>query len=265
MEPSRNALGLDFLARVEGHRRAGIVTALSGVAPDLARLAIEFAYGELYPRPHLDLCQRQLVTVSALSALGGLEPQLRFHAAGALNVGCTPRQLVELMIHLVIYAGFPAALNGTAVLRQVFEERGVQPETSVSSPAGGSGSSYDAGLDALKSIDGEVGERVIASLKDIAPDLGRFIVDFAFGQIYTRAGLDLQQRELVTVAALAAMGSASPQFKVHAQGFLNVGGTQEQLIEVAIHLCAYAGFPRAINAALAIQEVLSERGDDPAS
>lgn len=256
MQDARTTAGRNLLAEVEGSHQASIVAALADVAPDLAQLAIGFAYGEIYGRPGLDLAQRQLVTVSALAAMGGLEPQLRFHVAGALNVGCQPRQLVELMIHLVVYAGFPAALNGTAVLRQVFLERGV-----VVDPSGTKleGDSYQAGLEALRKIDGEAGEKVISSLEDIAPDLGRCIIDFAFGQVYTREGLDLHQRELITVASLAAMGCATPQLKVHTHGFLNVGGTREQLVEVAIQIAAYAGFPRAVNAALAIQDVLRER------
>ncbi len=256
MNDARTATGRNLLAEIEGSHQASIVAALADVAPDLARLAIGFAYGEVYARPGLGLDQRQLVTVSALAAMGGLEPQLRFHVAGALNVGCQPRQLVELMIHLVVYAGFPAALNGTAVLRQVFHERGIVAEPTASTPQH---DSYQAGMAALREIDGEAGEKVISSLKDIAPDLGRSIVDFAFGQVYTRAGLDLHQRELITVASLAAMGCATPQLKVHTHGFLNVGGTREQLVEIAIQVAAYAGFPRAVNAALAIQDVLRER------
>lgn len=256
MEDARTAAGLKLLAQIEGNPQASIVAALADVAPDLAQLAIGFAYGEIYGRPGLDLPQRQLVTVSALAAMGGLEPQLRFHVAGALNAGCRPQQLVELMIHLVVYAGFPAALNGTVVLRQVFQERGIVVEPTASKPPH---DTHQAGMAALREIDGEAGEKVISSLKDISPDLGRSIIDFAFGQVYTREGLDLHPRELITVASLAAMGCATPQLKVHTHGFLNVGGTREQLVEIAIQIAAYAGFPRAINAALAIQDVLRER------
>jgi 4-carboxymuconolactone decarboxylase len=96
-------------------------------------------------------------------------------------------------------------------------------------------------------------------LADLAPDLGRFIIEFAFGDVYTRVGLNLVQRELVTVAALAAMGTAAAQIKVHMHGLLNVGGTRDQLVEVLIHVAAYAGFPAAINAMLIAQEVLVER------
>lgn len=203
---------------------------------------------------------RQLATVAALAAMGGLEPQLKFHIAGALNVGCRPSHLVELMTHLVIYAGFPAALNGIAATREVFREKGIvaQP-TPLGEPTI---SRLEAGLAALHEVDGAVGTRVIDSLSDIAPDLGRFIVEFAFGEIYTRPGLNLFLRELVTVAVLAAMGSATPQLKVHMHGFLNVGASREQLVETIIHIAAYAGFPRAINAALAAREVLADRAAD---
>lgn len=262
MHDDRQAIGRALLAKIEGSENASLVQAMAGVAPDLAKLAIGFVYGDIYSRSGLNLQQRQLVTVAALATMGGLEPQLRFHIAGALNVGCPPRQLVELMIHLVIYSGFPSALNGTAALRQVFKENFIEPEPSAAAES--DPDTFSAGLAALQQIDGEAGEKVISSLQAISPDLGRFIIEFAFGQVYTRGGLDLHQRELVTVASLAVMGSATPQLKIHSHGFLNVGGTQEQLIEIAIQIAAYAGFPRAINAALAIQDVLRERTELPA-
>ena len=96
-------------------------------------------------------------------------------------------------------------------------------------------------------------------MTDRVLDLGRFIIEFGFGDIYTRPGLSLVQRELITVAALAALGTAAPQLKVHVHGFLNVGGTCDQLVEALIHIAAYAGFPAAINAMLAAREILAER------
>lgn len=258
MNTQTMTLGRAQLSAIEQTDEPSLVEALRDIAPDLASLAIGFVYGEIYPRPGLDLRHRQLVTVAALAAMGGLEPQLRFHLAGALHAGCTPVELVELMNHLVVYAGFPAALNGIAAAREVFAKQGVAVNTGTPAPDQG-GSRFEAGLARLREIDGEVGERVLASLEDIAPDLGRFIIEFAFGDIYTRPGLDLVSRELVTVAALAAIGSATPQLKVHMHGLLNVGGSREQMVEAIIHLAAYAGFPRAINAALAAKAVLAER------
>ncbi len=256
--------GLDCLCMIEATGRPSIIDALADIAPDLARLAVSFVYGEIYPRPHLTIKDRQLVTVAALAALGNAKPQLKFHIAGALNVGSSPTEIVELMMHLVVYAGFPAGLNGVFAAKEAFEERGLNfaPPESTSLPHE---TRFRTGLDALSRIDGHAGEKVISSLASVAPDLGRFIIEFGFGEIYTRPGLGLLERELITVAALTALGNATPQLKVHAHGLLNVGGTREQLVETVIHVAAYAGFPVAINAMLSAEDVLAERESEQAS
>lgn len=258
-----HAEGLARLCQLEGTDRPSIIDTLADIAPDLASLTISFAYGQVYSRPQLDLRQRQLATVAMLAALGHCRPQLKFHIAGALNAGCSSTELVELMVHAVVYAGFPAGLNALSAAREVFAERGVQhvPQTVAAGSGSESGNQdrYHAGWQALRHIDGHAGEQVIASLADLAPDLGRFIVEFSFGDVYTRPGLDLLQRELATVAMLAAMGTGAPQLRVHIHGLLNVGGTREQLVEVLIQVAVYAGFPAAINGLLVAQAVLAER------
>ena len=91
---------------------------------------------------------------------------------------------------------------------------------------------YARGWNKLKEIDGEVGERVIAALAPIAPDFGRLLVEFGFGDIYSRPQLDLKSREIATIAALAALGNAQPQLKVHVEAALNVGCTRDEIVEV---------------------------------
>jgi 4-carboxymuconolactone decarboxylase len=118
---------------------------------------------------------------------------------------------------------------------------------------------YDRGFEKLKEIDGEAGERVIDSLKDISPDFARYIIEFPFGDIYSRTGLDLKSREIATVAALVTMGNALSQLKVHINGALNVGCSQTEVIEVIIQMAVYAGFPAALNGLSAAKEVFDER------
>ena len=118
---------------------------------------------------------------------------------------------------------------------------------------------YANGWEKLKEIDGDAGEKVIESLKDIAPDLGRYIIEFAFGDIYSRPGLDLKSREIATVAALTALGNAQPQLKVHIHGALNVGCTREEVVEVILQMAVYAGFPAALNGIAVAKEVFQER------
>ena len=118
---------------------------------------------------------------------------------------------------------------------------------------------YLRGWAKLNEIDGEQGERVIASLSDIAPDFARLLIEFPFGDIYTRPGLDLKTRELAVVAALTALGNAAPQLKVHIHGALNVGCSRQEVIEVIMQMAVYAGFPAALNGLFAAKEVLADR------
>ncbi len=117
---------------------------------------------------------------------------------------------------------------------------------------------YQQGWKKLAEVDGEAGQRVLESLQDIAPDLGRYIIEFAFGDIYSRPGLDLKSREIATVAALTALGNAQPQLKVHIHGALNVGCSREEIVEVIMQMAVYAGFPSALNGIFAAKEVFRE-------
>jgi 4-carboxymuconolactone decarboxylase len=118
---------------------------------------------------------------------------------------------------------------------------------------------YERGLAKLNEIDGAQGQRVIDSLKDIAPDFARYLIEFPFGDIYSRPGLDLKSREIAVVAALTALGNAAPQLKVHVHGALNVGCTRNEIVEVMMQTAVYAGFPAALNGLFAAKEVFAER------
>jgi 4-carboxymuconolactone decarboxylase len=118
-------------------------------------------------------------------------------------------------------------------------------------------SRYERGTRKLAEIDGEGGAAVIASLADIAPDFARYIVEFPFGDIYSRPGLDLRSREVATIAALTAMGNARPQLKVHIQAGLNVGLSQDEIVETIMQMAVYAGFPAALNGLSAAREVFA--------
>ena len=118
---------------------------------------------------------------------------------------------------------------------------------------------YDRGWEKLKEIDGEAGERVIDSLRDIAPAFARYLIEFPFGDIYCRPGLDLKSREIAVVAALTALGNAAPQLRVHIHGALNVGCTRQEVVETIMQMAIYAGFPAALNGLFAAKEVFQER------
>jgi 4-carboxymuconolactone decarboxylase len=116
---------------------------------------------------------------------------------------------------------------------------------------------YARGLRQLSAVDGSAGEEVVAKVAAISPDFARYLVEFPFGDVYARRGLDLKQREIATIAALVALGNALPQFKVHVAAALHVGLTREEILEVVIQMAVYAGFPAALNALFAAQEVFA--------
>ena len=111
----------------------------------------------------------------------------------------------------------------------------------------------------LNEIDGAAGEAVITGLQDIAPDFAELLFEFPFGDIYARDGLSLRDREIATVAALSAMGTAPKQLGVHVHGALNVGVTREEIVEVMMQMAVYAGFPAALNALGVAKDVIAER------
>lgn len=116
---------------------------------------------------------------------------------------------------------------------------------------------YTIGREMLQRVDGKGGDAVVNSLKDIAPDFARYLIEFPFGDIYARRGLDLRSREIATIAALTALGNAAPQLKVHIAAGLNVGLTQEEITEVIMQMAVYAGFPAALNGLFAAKEVFA--------
>lgn len=116
---------------------------------------------------------------------------------------------------------------------------------------------YITGQEMLQRVDGHGGEAVVDGLQDIAPDFARYLIEFPFGDIYARPGLDLRSREIATIAALTALGNAAPQLKVHIAAGLNVGLTQEEITEVIMQMAVYAGFPAALNGLFAAKAVFA--------
>ena len=125
--PDNRARGKQALDIITGGTTAQVLANVAETSPDLAQWITDFAYGEVVSRPQLDLCTRELATVAALTTLGNAPRQLTAHVNGALNAGCKPEAVVEVVTQMAVYAGFPAALNGIAVVKDVFATRKITP------------------------------------------------------------------------------------------------------------------------------------------
>jgi 4-carboxymuconolactone decarboxylase len=125
--PQRFASGKKILDAIDGDAGDKVIDALADVSPELAHQVVAWAFGEIYARPTLEPRERQLVTLGILTALGGCEPQLDVHVNASLNVGLTPQEITEVMLHAAVSRGFPRALNATFAAKKVFAERGLLP------------------------------------------------------------------------------------------------------------------------------------------
>ena len=117
---------------------------------------------------------------------------------------------------------------------------------------------YEQGLKKLEEISPGAAERTAASLNDVAPDMVRYLMEFVFGEISSRPGLDMKSREITAVAALTALGTAPNQLRVHIKGALNCGCTREEVIEIIMQTLVYAGFPAALTGIRLAKEVFQE-------
>ncbi|MEN6438002.1 MAG: carboxymuconolactone decarboxylase family protein [Syntrophobacter sp.] len=232
-----------------------VIKSLHDIAPEMSEFLVEFAYGDVFSRAGLDPKSRQIATIAALTAMGNATPQLKWHIGAALNIGITPEQLIDIMYVSTVYHGFPAALNGIAAVREIFRERNmnytpVKREQITDKRA--------VGIRTMDATSKGAGEKVINSLKDIAPEMSDFILEFSYADIFSRGILTPRETEIVAIAGMCAAGTRRPQLIVHIKSGLNVGLTKEQIIEIMDQMAVYAGFPAALNGISAAREAFTQ-------
>jgi 4-carboxymuconolactone decarboxylase len=248
-------IGRKKLQEIDGDAGVRVEEALNTVCPDLARYLIEYSFGEIYAREILDNRTKEQAVVAALTAMGTAAPQLRVHIHAALHVGCTAEEIREVIIHMCGYAGFPATLNAMGTLMEVLKE--TDQTLSKASVHAGSEGRYKRGTELLSQIaPGQ--ERVLRETFDpINPDITRYVIEFGYGDIYARGILPIRNRQVATIAALAAKGNAPSQLRFHIAGGLRAGLTEAEIVEIMLLISIYAGFPSALNGILATREVVS--------
>jgi 4-carboxymuconolactone decarboxylase len=126
IKSDRRLLGEEMLERVDSREGVRVVEGLAASFPEFANYVLEYPFGDIYARKGLGLREREIATVAALCAMGHAAPQLRVHIHAALNVGCTPQEIQEVLMQMSVYAGFPAALNGLTAMKDVFDTEGIQ-------------------------------------------------------------------------------------------------------------------------------------------
>jgi 4-carboxymuconolactone decarboxylase len=255
--------GSEAASRLTGGDMQAYFGEFEKASPDLARLSVEFAFGEALSRQGLDFKAKALVIVAMLAAGGNHAAALRQHIQGALALGITRDEVVELLMQVSVYRGFPCALNAFAVAKEAFGDTAAsQPISFRPANAETRQMRLERGRAALGKTSGASGDAVVRSFDDIAPDLGRMIVEHSYGEIFSRTGIDARTRELTACAALAAVGSktAETPLRVHINAALNVGASRDEILETLLNLAPYSGYPAVQQAVRIAAEEFGKRG-----
>jgi 4-carboxymuconolactone decarboxylase len=226
-------------------------------AAGLGHLLTEAAYGAIWSRPHLSLADRLVVAIAAL-AVGPRLKVLRRHLGAGLEHGLSAEAVREILVQAGLYAGFSAAEETLALAGEVFAEHGIQfpadpPEDATLEQLDTQGAALMAALHGSRATGGYASPD-----NPVTGQLYPAAIRYEYGEIWSRPGLDRRQRALVAIAAFTALRLPEQATKF-GQSALNVGLTQEQVIEAIIQTAPLTGFPPALNALAAISQVFSPK------
>ena len=235
--------GAEIRARFGGGTAsAGSVPGSREMAPDLHRIADEALFGSIWQRPGLDIEHREMIVLTVLTVLQR-ENQLRRHVANAVNLGLTSQQVIEVMIHASFYGGVPAAFTSMGVAQEVFKANDIPftPQL-VFDPDETPDDLYQRGVTRRQELMGGSGGPGPEPVTQAEREFTRLTTEYYWGSVWTRPGLDLKSRSICTMAALTVLGREGP-LRSHINGALNIGLSQEEIIEVFIQTTFYGGLP----------------------
>jgi 4-carboxymuconolactone decarboxylase len=224
--------------------------------PEWIEVFDNFAFDDVLNYGNLDTRTRLMAILASLIAQQALS-EYKVMLGGALNVGVTPIEAKEILYQAVPYVGIAKAFDFLFATNEVLESRGVKlplPGQATTTPE----TRFEKGLALSKLIFGAVIDANYEKAPKNQVHIQRHLSANCFGDYYTRNGLDIQTRELLTFSILLSLGGCEPQLKGHISGNANVGNDKDKLLSVVTQLLPYIGYPRALNAINCINEVLPE-------
>lgn len=220
---------------------------------DLESIFNNFVYGEVYNHGTLDPKLRELVTLVSLTASQGTD-MIKPHVETALNIGVSPIEIKEALYQCSPYVGYPRVFAALEKANEVFKEKNISLPIESQSTVTES-TRFDKGLETQVSI---FGDAILAAHSNAAPNqkhIQNFLSANCFGDFYTREGLDLQTRELLTFIMIVSLGGAEPQAIAHANANIKMGNSKDMLIEAVTQCLPYIGYPRTLNAITIINNI----------
>ncbi|MBW5378714.1 4-carboxymuconolactone decarboxylase [Brachyspira pilosicoli] len=220
---------------------------------DLESIFNNFVYGEVYNHGTLEPKLRELVTLVSLTASQGTD-MIKPHVETALNVGVSPIEIKEALYQCSPYVGFPRVFAALEKANEVFKEKNISLPIESQSTVTES-TRFDKGLETQVSI---FGDAILAAHSNAAPNqkhIQNFLSANCFGDFYTRKGLDLKTRELLTFIMIISLGGAEPQAIAHANANIKMGNSKDMMLEAVTQCLPYIGYPRTLNAIAIINNI----------
>ncbi|WP_157143683.1 carboxymuconolactone decarboxylase family protein [Brachyspira pilosicoli] len=220
---------------------------------DLESIFNNFLYGEVYNHGTLDPKLRELVTLVSLTASQGTD-MIKPHVETALNIGVSPIEIKEALYQCSPYVGFPRVFAALEKANEVFKEKNISLPIESQSTVTES-TRFDKGLETQVSI---FGDAILAAHSNAAPNqkhIQNFLSANCFGDFYTRKGLDLKTRELLTFIMIISLGGAEPQAIAHANANIKMGNSKDMMLEAVTQCLPYIGYPRTLNAITIINNI----------
>lgn len=220
---------------------------------DLESIFNNFVYGEVYNHVTLEPKLRELVTLVSLTASQGTD-MIKPHVETALNIGVSPIEIKEALYQCSPYVGYPRVFAALEKANEVFKEKNISLPIESQSTVTES-TRFDKGLETQVSI---FGDAILAAHSNAAPNqkhIQNFLSANCFGDFYTRKGLDLKTRELLTFIMIISLGGAEPQAIAHANANIKMGNSKDMMLEAVTQCLPYIGYPRTLNAITIINNI----------
>jgi 4-carboxymuconolactone decarboxylase len=222
--------------------------------PELIEVFDNFAFDEVLEYGNLDTRTRLIMILGSMIACQALG-EYKVMLGGALNVGVTPVEVKEIVYQSIPYVGMAKVFDFIHATNEILEKRGIKlplEKQSTTSPE----TRNEKGLEIQKSIFGETIDKMYKESPANQLHIQKYLSANCFGDYYTRNGLDIKTRELLTFSMILSLGGCEPQLKGHVQGNLNVGNDKDVLLSTVTQLLPYIGYPRSLNAIRCINEVV---------
>lgn len=224
--------------------------------PEFAAISERLVYGQIYPETTLDANMRELILL-AVAAANQTPAELERHTTAAFRVGVPPEQIQEAVYQCTPYIGLAKAEEAAKTVNRTLAGLGVRLPLAGRATVTEDSRLLD-GLAAQKAIFGEAIDQMRAAAPANQKPIQDYLTAYCFGDFYTREGLSLAQRELLTFAVLCALGGCEPQVKAHVGGNAAMGNGKETLLAALTVCMPFIGFPRTLNALACVNEILPE-------